>query len=902
MRHRPLDRLWGLTSIVPASATDNVYFIADFGIDSATRSSILSGVANAQGLATFIGNAAAVNGTNAADTFVGAANSESIALLSGNDNANGGDGDDTIDGGAGNDTIAGDGGDDNLRGGAGDDSIDGGAGIDTLLLSGSRSNYGISVENNGFRLNGTDGSDFVTGVERAAFADGEIIFFDDWANGAPLGVRYFGGETYAVSSPQHTAGVTIADITPGTVTGDDLGIDPSISSPMVETFYYVADRNNPSANPFVIEEQGLSIALGVAEIVTSVGFIVGTEFDDIFNGTNAAEQVDLNNGDDRLNGQGGDDTLSGGGGADFLGGDAGDDVLTGGAGDDFINGGAGTDTIILSGAIENYTITETQTGFLITDLTGIDGVDTVIDAERVQFGTGQVTLIDVWVGNATPSAQSLNGQTLFASSPNGAGVVVGAVDPNSFTAIELDVPLAGYTDITDTVYFIAQRDNSAFSFATVENGVVSALGVSDLVINVGGFDGTDFDDVFTGEIGDEVFNGRAGDDRLDGRDGNDTLLGDAGLDFLAGGAGNDLLVGGADADVLNGGAGYDTASYLVALQGISFNFATGVHTGAAAGDQFFEVEALIATNHNDIIILDTIPSDIFAGGGDDSVQGGVIANRVEGDLGNDTIRGDAGDDSLYGDSGFDSLYGDDGNDFLAGGLNADNLFGDVGDDTLDGGSGFDRLFAGSGDDSLDGGADSDALFGDLGNDILNGGSGNDRLFGNAGFDTLFGGDGDDRLSGDFNLDELHGGAGNDTLNGGAGPDLLFGDAGNDSLMGGDDNDALEGGLGNDTLIGFSGFDTLVGGEGDDLLEGRFNADTFVFATGFGNDTIGDFDALNASERIDLSGVVAIADFDDLLANHLSTDQNGNVSIVDGADSILLVGVTAQDLDPTDFIF
>ncbi|MEL6113113.1 MAG: hypothetical protein AAFR20_09925 [Pseudomonadota bacterium] len=115
-------------------------------------------------------------------------------------------------------------------------------------------------------------------------------------------------------------------------------------------------------------------------------------------------------------------------------------------------------------------------------------------------------------------------------------------------------------------------------------------------------------------------------------------------------------------------------------------------------------------------------------------------------------------------------------------------------------------------------------------------------------------------------------------------------------------DRLEGGDGDDTLLSGSGFDVIDGGAGDDILEGNFNADTFVFANGFGRDLITDFDALNTFEKIDLRGVDAILDFSDLVQSHLSQDTDGNAVITDGENQITLLGVSINDLDPTDFIF
>ncbi|MDF1670263.1 MAG: calcium-binding protein, partial [Roseovarius sp.] len=68
------------------------------------------------------------------------------------------------------------------------------------------------------------------------------------------------------------------------------------------------------------------------------------------------------------------------------------------------------------------------------------------------------------------------------------------------------------------------------------------------------------------------------------------------------------------------------------------------------------------------------------------------------------------------------------------------------------------------------------------------------------------------------------------------------------------------------------------------------------------DVIGDFDALNVFEAIDLRSVSAITDLADLTSNHMT--QTGANVVIDtgGGDSITLTGVNLGDLDSTDFIF
>ncbi|WP_439136450.1 calcium-binding protein [Roseicyclus sp.] len=371
-------------------------------------------------------------------------------------------------------------------------------------------------------------------------------------------------------------------------------------------------------------------------------------------------------------------------------------------------------------------------------------------------------------------------------------------------------------------------------------------------------------DSLDGTSGADVIDGLGGNDTIDGLGGDDTITGGAGFDRLIGGNGDDSLSGGAQADNLFGDVGNDTLD------------------GEAGNDR------------------------LFGGLGHDSLIGGEGGDLLIGDGGNDTLNGGADDDRLFGGTGFDLLHGGAGADQLDGGAQADNLYGEAGNDTVLGGDGNDRLFGGEGDDSLSGSTGNDALFGEAGHDtltgdtgfdLLRGGNGDDSLSGGGQADNLFGDFGDDTLDGGDGFDRLFGGAGHDLLLGGGGPDALFAEAGNDTLIGGD---------GDDRLYAGGGFDRLEGGAGNDQLWGNFNWDIFIFADGHGQDTIGDFEARNPWERIDLSQISALSGFADytaFAATGAVTTTAGGVLIDTGSgNSILLSGVTLADLDNTDFIF
>ena len=351
------------------------------------------------------------------------------------------------------------------------------------------------------------------------------------------------------------------------------------------------------------------------------------------------------------------------------------------------------------------------------------------------------------------------------------------------------------------------------------------------------------------------------------------------------------------------------------------------------------------TDYNMAPDFDGTPIPLFAGYtqlGNSDIINDQDARSLLGKAGADYILGLAGNDRIVGQGGRDLLSGGDGRDVLVGGKGYDWLAGGNGKDALAGGPGNDKLIGGSGNDTLMGGAGNDALKGGGGWDTLQGGGGDDTLFGGAGHDSIDGGNGFDRASyyfsssgvsvdlgtglgsggtatgdtlshieaviGSFQFgDTLTGRAGVDVLfNGAGGDDSLRGLNGNDSLFGFNGNDTLKGGFGDDLLNGGSGSDSLVGNAGNNSMTGGGGNDIFVFADGFGNDTITDFNA-NNSEKINLSGVSGITSFADLVNNHLE-DHGTFVLIVDGTNSIKLEGVSisqfgaGQDYSGSDFIF
>jgi len=119
-----------------------------------------------------------------------------------------------------------------------------------------------------------------------------------------------------------------------------------------------------------------------------------------------------------------------------------------------------------------------------------------------------------------------------------------------------------------------------------------------------------------------------------------------------------------------------------------------------------------------------------------------------------------------------------------------------------------------------------------------------------------------------------------------------------SGKGNNDESDLFGNAGDNKLFGLGGGDILDGGKGNDTLDGGEGADTFVFKSGYGRDTILDFE--DGMDTIDVSKWNDVDDFADL-KSHMDLS-GGDVLITFGKDVLRLANTSEGDFDANDFIF
>ncbi len=117
-------------------------------------------------------------------------------------------------------------------------------------------------------------------------------------------------------------------------------------------------------------------------------------------------------------------------------------------------------------------------------------------------------------------------------------------------------------------------------------------------------------------------------------DANEMIHAGAGDDTINAGAGDDIIISGAGNDILDGGAGIDTASYEDAINGIevsltSIEGANVKNDGFGNTDSLSNIESIIGSGHDDLLIADTSIDNLTA---------------FDAGLGNDTLKVEASTD------------------------------------------------------------------------------------------------------------------------------------------------------------------------------------------------------------------------------------------------------------------
>ncbi len=217
---------------------------------------------------------------------------------------------------------------------------------------------------------------------------------------------------------------------------------------------------------------------------------------------------------------------------------------------------------------------------------------------------------------------------------DGSNVIAGTPRNDVLYATEAADSIVGNGGIDKVSYVNASSGVTASLFTKTGTAGWAAGDTYDGISNL---QGSQFDDVLTGDSGDNYLLGAGGRDRLNGRAGND---------LLSGGDGNDILVGSAGGDINAGGLGDRDAIDFSRSRGaveLSLELGNG-WLGEASNDTFIDIEYVYGSAFNDTI------------GGDGEI------NRLIGNDGDDVIEAGGGNDYVLGGGGADTMTGGDGRD------------------------------------------------------------------------------------------------------------------------------------------------------------------------------------------------------------------------------------------------
>jgi Ca2+-binding RTX toxin-like protein len=719
-----------------------------------------------------------------------------------------------------------------MSGGAGDDTLNGDTGNDIL--------YGDTGNDT---LNGGTGNDYMdggTGNDTYVFGRGygtDTVHDVDATTGNTDTVRFAGDITPEDINTRRVSNDLYLEIIG---TSDKLIVKDYFtdSTYLGLGFGYSYDGlNSHKIEQFIFAD---GTTWDDAAIASKAQTIVGTSGGDTVNGFSDQSNY--------LYGLDGNDTLNAGGMGDQLYGGTGDDTLNGGNGNDLLDGGTGTDT-----------------------MKGGQGNDTYVFG--LGYGTDTIYDNDATTGNLDTVA--------FQTGIDPASVTVTRVGDDLRFAVASGEVLTVQKYFTDYTYLgigfgyaydgVDAHKIEQFTFAdgTVWNGATIASKVGVITGTTGNDSISGFSsqsNTIYGLAGDDTLHAAGLGDQLHGGVGNDTLVGGNGTDLLDGGTGNDTLTGGTGNDIYtyNLGDGSDTVYDKDGTTGNVDTLSFGVDVNPTAvtlkrNGSTDDLEIRFTGSSDVLTVQDYFTDYTYLGLGFGYAFDGVDSHKIE--------QFTFADGTVWNVSDVMNQVSQ-----ITGTGSAETINGFETNDTITALGGDDTINAGAGNDTVDGGTGNDTIHLGDGNDTAHGGDGNDIILGEGGVNLLYGDAGSDILTAGSLGDQLYGGDGVDTLNGGTG---------NDALYGGADNDALDGGAGNDVLDGGAGNDTLTGGTGND---------TYVFARGYGNDTIVDTDS--TSGNVDVVNFAADIAPSDIVVGRIG---NNLVLSVNGTtDSITVQSYFASD--------
>ncbi len=201
---------------------------------------------------------------------------------------------DTVVGGAGSDNFTANNDGDTMTGGAGNDTLIGGTGSDTAVFSGVFGNYTISTSGNVTTIAdhvGTDGSDTLTGIEFAKFADQTVTL-----NGSGGAAPVLGGGGNALTYVENSAPVaidaalTVSDIDSPNLAGATVTITAGfVDGDLLTSAGQAGITSSYNAGTHVLTLSGSASLAAYQAVLRSVAF--SSSSDDPTHGGNVSRTV-----------------------------------------------------------------------------------------------------------------------------------------------------------------------------------------------------------------------------------------------------------------------------------------------------------------------------------------------------------------------------------------------------------------------------------------------------------------------------------------------------------------------------------------------------------------------------------------------------------------------------------
>lgn len=364
---------------------------------------------------------------------------------------------------------------------------------------------------------------------------------------------------------------------------------------------------------------------------------------------------------------------------------------------------------------------------------------------------------------------------------------------------------------------------------------------------------------------------------------------------IIGGDGDDKIMTGGGNNVIDGGEGLNTISYETAASGVHVDLSNNVATdnGNGGKDSIKNIQNIIGSAYDDVLIGDDQDNIINGGEGDDILSGMGGNNILNGGEGNNTAdysqaasginvdliqsqnqvikNGFGGQDTLI---NIQKIVGSDHND---------NFRTGVGTTHIDGGAGDDRFLIGGNEASIT---------------FIHGNSGNNTYYAGAGFNNYIGGTGHDTVdyrlaSSSVNIDFEknvvydNGFAGIDVFKN---IDKVVGTKFDDYFVLGNGDHEVDGGLGNNIFIAGSGNNKINGGSQGmgyvntvDYSNAGSGLDMDLVSGNVANNGFGGQDNLTNIQKIIAS------DFDDVIYS-----SGNDLSIFAGAGDDIVYGNDGND--------